>query len=117
MKFDNTEKTGPVSKAEMAKDEECIKELKDLMDRYGKKYGWELEKEPQNLGPYILIKTPLPVEDNSPLCEADDFKKELENILKKCGFKITEFCPTGVGIDGKTGRKNRRIDITLKREP
>lgn len=111
MKFDNTEKTDIEPKTEIEKEEECIKEITDLVGRFGEKYGWKLEKEIQNLDSYILIKTNYRAGTNRPLPEINKFRNELESIVQKYGFGIGEFCDTDISKD----TKNRRIKIEVKR--
>jgi hypothetical protein len=115
MKFDNTEKTDIEKKADIEKEERCIKEIRDLVGRYVKKDRWELEKEISNLDSPILIRINYPAEVNRPLPEIDKFKNELASILHEHGFGIGECCDTGISIDTENRRKNRRIEITLKR--
>jgi len=98
-------------KADIKKEEKCIKQINKLVGRYEKEYGWQLEKRISSLDSFILIKINYPAECKRCLPEIKRFRDELESILKRYDIEIEEFCDTGISSDAKS----RRIDIRLKR--
>jgi hypothetical protein len=100
MKFDITKKIN------VEKEEKCLKEIMDLVERY----GWRLEKEriPTLIDYVISVKTNLLSGTNRPYPEINKFKDKLASILQDYGLEIRAFDET-ISND----LKYRRIDVEI----